>query len=134
MLTVGAAGHDLWGERTNSSNEVFMDFNGTGQFDYFEKKWWIKCIRDKTNRIFRDVGAWYHFLLLGDSTQSTGPLELIKLYVNGVQETSFATETTTSQDYDFRLALNTTKYYGRIGLGSQLSTNYMRGYLMKQFS
>ena len=126
--TVGAAGHDLWGERTNSSNRVFMAFNGTGQFDYFEKNGGSNVLELKTNRIFRDVGAWYHFLLLGDSTQSTAS-NRIKLYVNGVQETSFATETYPSQDYDFRLALNTTKYYGRIGLGSQLSTNYMRGYL-----
>ena len=56
-----------------------------------------------------------------------------KLYVNGVQETSFATETYPSQDYDFRLALNTTKYYGRIGLGSQLSTNYMRNIRFNRF-
>ena len=35
-----------------------------GQFDYFEKNGGSNVL-EQTNRIFRDVGAWYHFLLLG---------------------------------------------------------------------
>ena len=127
--TVGAAGHDLWGERADKDNRVFMGLNGTGQFDFFEKSGGSSVLELKTNRLFRDVGAWYHFLLLGDSTQSTAS-NRIKLYINGVQETSFATETYPSQNYDFRLAINTTKYFARTGLGgSGLSTNYLEGYL-----
>ena len=127
--TVGAAGHDLWGERVDKYNRVFMNFNGTGQFDFFERHSSSYVVELKTNRVFRDVGAWYHILLLGDSTQSTAS-NRIKLYINGVQETSFATETYPSQNYDFRLAINTTKYFARTGLGgSGMSTNYFEGYL-----
>ena len=126
--TVGAAGHDLWGERVDKYNRVFMNFNGTGQFDFFERHSSSYVVELKTNRVFRDVGAWYHILLLGDSTQSTAS-NRIKLYINGVQETSFATETYPSQNYDFRLAINTTKYFARTGLGGSVSTNYFEGYL-----
>jgi len=127
--TTGAAGHDLWGERADKDNRVFMNFNGTGQFDFFEKSGGSNVLELKTNRLFRDVGAWYHVLLLGDSTQGTAS-NRIKLYINGVQETSFATETYPAEDYDFRLAINTTKYFARTGLGgSGLSTNYYEGYL-----
>ena len=124
----GTGQFDQWGERTNSSNRVFMSIDGVGQFDFFEKNGGSNVLELETTRLFRDNGAWYHFLLLGDSTQSTAS-NRIKLYVNGVQETSFVTETYPSQDYEFRLALNSTKYFGRIGLGSQLSTNYFDGYL-----
>ena len=124
----GTGQFDMWGERTDSSNRVFMGIDGVGQFDFFEKNGGSNVLELETTRLFKDNATWYHFLLLGDSTQSTAS-NRIKLYVNGVQETSFVTETYPSQDYEFRLAVNSTKYFGRIGLGSQLSTNYFDGYL-----
>ena len=44
-----------------------------------------------TSRLFRDVSAWYHIVLALDTTQGTAS-NRAKLYVNGVQETSFGTE------------------------------------------
>ena len=51
-----------------------------------------------TNRKFRDVAAWYHIVIAVDSTQATDT-NRAKIYVNGVQETSFATSTYPSQDH-----------------------------------
>jgi hypothetical protein len=51
-----------------------------------------------TNRLFRDVNAWYHIVVAVDTTQATAS-NRVKLYVNGVQETSFATETYPAQNY-----------------------------------
>jgi hypothetical protein len=124
----GSGSQDFWGERADIGNRVFMGINADGTFQYFEKNGGSTVLDIKTNRLFRDNSTWYHFLLLGDSTQGTAS-NRIKLYVNGVQETSFSTETYPSQNYDFRLAVNTTKYFGRIGLGGSLSTNYYDGYL-----
>jgi hypothetical protein len=42
----------------------------------------------KTNRLFRDASAWFHIVIAIDTTQSTDT-NRIKIYVNGVQETSF---------------------------------------------
>ena len=42
-----------------------------------------------TNRQFRDPNSWYHIVESWDTTQSTES-ERMKLYVNGVQETSFS--------------------------------------------
>jgi hypothetical protein len=53
-----------------------------------------------TNRLFRDCNAWYHIVVAVDTTQSTGS-NRVKLYINGVQETSFSTETYGSQNEDF---------------------------------
>jgi len=45
--------------------------------------------RKITNRVFRDIGAFYHIHIQFDSTQGTEANRL-KIYINGVQETSFA--------------------------------------------
>ena len=50
-----------------------------------------------TNRKFRDPNAWYHIVYAVDTTQSTSA-DRIKLYVNGVQETSFSTATYPNQN------------------------------------
>ena len=54
-----------------------------------------------TNRLFRDVSAWYHIVWQVDTTQATDS-NRVKLYVNGVQETSFSTETYPPQNTDLR--------------------------------
>jgi hypothetical protein len=52
-----------------------------------------------TNRKFRDVSAWYHIVLAVDTTQATAS-DRVKIYVNGVQETSFSSSTYPSQNYE----------------------------------
>ena len=77
-----------------------------------------------TNRRFRDVTSWYHLMAVLDTTQATES-NRAKIYVNGVQETSFSTATYPSQD-------NTTVYLNgafqhRVGsnsLGSDISRSY----------
>ena len=55
-----------------------------------------------TNRVFRDVSAWYHIVLAIDTTQGTES-NRVKIYVNGVQETSFGTSTYPSQNSNMHL-------------------------------
>ena len=84
-----------------------------------------------TNRKFRDDTSWYHLMAVLDTTQATES-NRAKIYVNGVQETSFSTATYPSQN-------NTTVYFNgafrhRVGsnsLGSDLTASYgnFNGYL-----
>jgi len=53
-----------------------------------------------TNRVFRDTSAWYHIVMAVDTTDSTAANRL-KLYVNGVQETSFGTSSDPSQNFQY---------------------------------
>ena len=55
-----------------------------------------------TNRVFRDVSAWYHIVLAIDTTQGTES-NRVKIYVNGVQQTSFGTSTYPSQNSNMHL-------------------------------
>ena len=50
-----------------------------------------------TNRKFRDVGAWYCLTFAMDSTLGTTG-DRLRVYVNGVEETSFSTETHPAQN------------------------------------
>jgi|TARA_R100001460_G_scaffold74509_1_gene115667 hypothetical protein len=69
----------------------------------------------ETNRLFRDPNAWYHIVLSYDTTQSTAS-DRLKLYVNGVQETSFSTATYPAQDTVFTfLEASRTQYIGGEG-------------------
>ena len=52
-----------------------------------------------TTQVFRDYSAWYHIVVVADTTQATAA-NRAKMYVNGVQITSFSTATYPSQNYN----------------------------------
>jgi len=52
-----------------------------------------------TNAVFRDLSAWYHIVLISDTTQSTESSRT-KLYINGEQVTSFSAAEYLSQNAD----------------------------------
>ena len=65
----------------------------------------------KTNAVFRDVSAWYHIVFAVDTTQGTAS-NRGKLYVNGSQVTSFATETYPDQNFDSHINDDVPHYMG----------------------
>jgi len=95
----------LFGWRENSNdgnNNLFVRIKDDGAFDiYFTSNNGNDThIALVTNRLFRDCGAWYHAVISVDSTQSTSS-DRVKLYINGVQETSFSTSTYPATDRTF---------------------------------
>jgi len=72
----------------NTANQINIygpDKDGGNDFDY------------KTNRVFRDCSAWYCLTFAMDTTLGTAG-DRLRIYVNGVEETSFATETNPAQN------------------------------------
>ena len=83
-----------------------------------------------TNRVFRDSSAWYHVVVAVDTTQGTASNRL-KLYINGVQETSFSTVNYPSQNYDFVVNTTTQHMIGREdGNGSAYFSGYLSEYIL----
>ena len=81
-----------------------------------------QCILE-TNRVFRDTSAWYHIVLAVDTTLATAD-NRNRIYVNGVEETSFSART----NFD----LNDTPSWGGYTLtfGNALAeANYYAGYV-----
>jgi len=68
-----------------------------------------------TTRKFRDSTAWMHIVIAADTTQSTAA-DRLKVYINGTQETSFATSTYPSQDAS--LGMQTVSASGQRRIGS----------------
>jgi len=65
-----------------------------------------------TNRVFRDPSAWYHIVLAIDTTQGTAA-NRVKMYVNGVQETSFATSVYPNQNLELNVNTATAHWLGQ---------------------
>lgn len=76
----------------------------------------------KTNAKFRDTAAWYHLVCAVDTTQSTAA-NRVKLYVNGVVQTSFATENYGTQNADNQLWRTNTGHM--IGVSSYFKGGYI---------
>lgn len=59
----------------------------------------------RTNRLFRDVAAWYHIVVAVDTTQVTDT-DRVKIYINGQQETSFSLSSYPTKDNDTTINKN----------------------------
>tara|TARA_R100001510_G_scaffold5860_2_gene4637 strand:- start:265 stop:1641 length:1377 start_codon:yes stop_codon:yes gene_type:complete len=81
----------------------------------------------KTTRKFRDTAGWYHVVLWYDSANSTAG-DRMRMWINGVEETAFATDTNPS--VNAASAFNKASQpinIGRTSYGS--GGNYFEGYL-----
>jgi hypothetical protein len=70
-----------------SGNNASLYKGGGGQLYYTEYNG-SDLVTLLTTRRLRDASAWYHIVYVYDSTQATES-DRVKLYINGVQETSF---------------------------------------------
>jgi hypothetical protein len=85
------------GTGTNDASTTYIAFyQGKMQYQGYNTNYRV------TNRVFRDVGAWYHLVWAVDTTIADGSADnRIRLYVNGVEETSFGTKNNPAQNYEF---------------------------------
>jgi len=81
----------------------------------------------RTNRVFTDTAAWYHLVLAVDTTQATNT-DRVKLYINGVQETSFASASYPAQNYEGGFSRA-----GAHNIGRRPQGNYFDGYIAETY-
>ena len=84
-----------------------------------------------TNRKFRDYSAWYHVVVSADSTQGTAANRL-KLYINGTEETSFATDNrgSISEDQTWGINLAQPHFIGSEAGGGSGVSGYLSEFVM----
>ena len=80
------------GTYENGNNEFSVKLTNDSQLEIYQIAGGSNNLQLKTNRVFRDPSAWMHVVLAVDTLQSTQS-DRAKLYINGVEETSFATNT-----------------------------------------
>jgi hypothetical protein len=81
----------------NDSNEDRLEIDSNGQMIWYSYQSNSYVGRLKTNRKFRDISAWYHLVLRWDTGDSTADNRM-KIWINGVEETSFAIRNNPSSD------------------------------------
>ena len=79
----------------------------------------------KPSQVFRDPSAWYHIVVMLDTTQATAS-NRAKIYVNGAQVTAFSTATYPSLNQNWYINQNVAN---RIGSNPQVSGRIFDGYL-----
>ena len=111
----------FYSQYNSSSNNLNSSFYFDGQDNLI---FWnynsAYTVNVETTRVFRDTNAWYHIVLSVDTTQATAS-NRVKMYVNGVQETSFSSSTYPSQNLDLFVNENKTQ---QIGIFRYASDNY----------
>ena len=100
-----------FGAITDANNQGLVRFVNDDTLDVYDYVSGSFNWRVQTNRKFRDPNAWYHIVIARDTTQGTAS-NRIKIYVNGVQETSFATANYPAQDYEGFINRNRVHYIG----------------------
>ena len=76
----------------DASNYFNIGFSSTDQLDIYNYVSGSDSGRLVTNRVFSDPAGWYHVVFVYDSANGAAG-DRMKLYINGVEETSFATDT-----------------------------------------
>ena len=87
----------LFSTYEDSNDRTLCKFNTDGKFELQTTEGANAGLRYDTNRVFRDTGAWYNIIIATDTTQNTAA-DRVKIYVNGVQETSFQTANNPAQN------------------------------------
>ena len=79
-----------------------------------------------TNRVFRDTSAWYHIVVAIDTTSGTAD-NRARIYVNGVEETSFSTRNNFSQNDN--TGTNFEKQFIGLSIADESSFQSFSGYM-----
>jgi hypothetical protein len=122
-LTVQQAVMGVETTPAGGANEARFILRGDDTIEFYDYQSGYK-FRYITNRLIRDTSGWYNIVLAVDTTHPTGS-ERVKIYINGVQETSFSSSTDPAQDLD--TFINSGNY---LQIGRQSTGNsYLNGSL-----
>jgi hypothetical protein len=115
------------GGTSNNDTLIYFDSGSVGAQDSIN--WFNRTSGSKnevriTTQVFRDPSAWQHLVFVWDTNNSTAA-DRMRLYVNGIQVTSFATSTNPSSG---ALSNLNTSTLHTIGADSPV-TGYFSGYL-----
>jgi hypothetical protein len=90
---------------TDAGSTFIYFYQDTLRFTGFNTSW------RQTTQVFRDPSAWYHIVIVWDTTQATA-LDRIKIYVNGVQVTTFSVTNNPAQNSTSGINVATATYIG----------------------
>lgn len=84
--------HILMEGGSQGTTDSAFYFDSNNNLDFFNRITTSVLGRRITSQVFRDVGSWFHLVVVWDSANATAS-ERIRIYVNGSQITSFSSQT-----------------------------------------
>ena len=125
---VGVSGQGIFTNESGGNQFVIMlDDRDFRVFDYQNSAYGIHLL---TDRKLRDPSAWYHLVVIFDTTDGTEG-DRCKVYINGVRETSFSAEIYPDQNYD--MYVNTASTVHRIGHRTGAGVKDLDGYISEVY-
>jgi len=121
-LKISSTGNEL--HIFDAVNDFFCIY-GSGQLVLYDGSNAPNAEVLKTTQLFRDFSAWYHIVLVWDTTQATSS-NRVKLYVNGSQVTAFAATTYPALNATLAFNNNVQQRIGEYGGGGNF---YFNGYM-----
>ena len=103
-------------------DQFYLNESGYLEADFYHSG--TQIFRYKTNALYRDTSAWYHMILAVDTEHDTASSR-VRIYVNGLEVTSFSTETNPSENVDTHVNENSIVAY----IGSDYNSNEPDYYL-----
>tara|TARA_R100001463_G_scaffold130622_1_gene190150 strand:- start:246 stop:1592 length:1347 start_codon:yes stop_codon:yes gene_type:complete len=114
----------MLGAYADSNNRHHIEFQADHNIEIFGKASGSTNMELITNAYYRDPSAWQNIVVAYDTSQGTAS-NRVKLYVNGTQVTSFATETYPSQDTVLQFNTDGSTHT----VGRNKGGNYADGYM-----
>jgi len=109
---------------TDANNNFLVRFSDSGNLDLEILTAGGYAGRKVSNRKFRDFSAWYNFVIIVDTTDGTAA-DRLKIFVNGVRETSFSASTDPSSNADLKMNVNNqTLYIGQTNGGAYMDAYF----------
>lgn len=103
-------------------------FDASNYLEVFDYTNTVYNFRLLTTQVFRDSSAWIHLVVALDTTQATAANRL-KIYVNGVQVTSFSVATYPALNTDYNINSTTALHILGGGRSETTLTDYYNGYM-----
>jgi len=118
------------GTVANSIPNTYLEITDSAQlgFDSVDPPSLTNVARVRTTAVLRDPSAWYHILFSVDTTQSTAA-NRVKIYINGVEQTSYSSTTYPSQNYDCGINSTQVQTIGAYPEAAYRSGLYFDGYI-----
>tara|TARA_R110002020_G_scaffold174866_1_gene366614 strand:+ start:207 stop:1565 length:1359 start_codon:yes stop_codon:yes gene_type:complete len=107
--------------KVSGANYQYLSFNGSDGISYYNHYSSASHGELVTSKLFLDRTAWYHIVFVYDSGNATSA-DRTKLYVNGVRETAFSSESQPAQNQNG--IINSANVHD---IGSNQSAQYFDG-------
>ena len=116
-LGILSSGSNPWTSIELIGNNIrFKEYNGGTAFELV------------TDQVFRDFSAWFHLVVVYDSSNSTSS-DRIRFYVNGARVTSFSTATYPSQNRTSLFGSTVSREIGKtVNAGNVYADQYLADY------